>query len=85
MAASDGTVSEQITGLAWRHAVSAAVDLGRALAGYRDAKTGMRKGRRVGFPKNKRKGRCRDSFRLRNKRSKDGRLTIRIGEVIRAL
>jgi putative transposase len=87
VAASDGTVSEQITGLAWRHAVSAqvfeeaAVDLGRALAAYRDAKTGMRKGRRVGFPKNKRKGRCRDSFRLRNKRSKDGRLTIRIGEV----
>ena len=78
VAASDGTVSEQITGLAWRHAVSAqvfeeaAVDLGRALAAYRDAKTGMRKGRRVGFPKNKRKGRCRDSFRLRNKRSKDG-------------
>jgi putative transposase len=58
----------------------AAVDLGRALAAYRDAKTGMRKGRRVGFPKPKRKGRCRDSFRLRNKRSKGGTLAIRIGE-----
>jgi putative transposase len=57
VAASDGTITEQVTGLTWRHAVSAqvfeeaAVDLGRALAAYRDAKTGMRKGRRVGFPK----------------------------------
>ena len=86
VAASDGTITEQVTGLTWRHAVSAqvfeeaAVDLGRALAAYRDAKTGMRKGRRVGFPKPKRKGRCRDSFRLRNKRSKGGTLAIRIGE-----
>jgi len=86
VAASDGTVTEQVTGLAWRHAVSAqvfeeaAVDLGRAIAAYRDGKTGMRKDRRVGFPKVKRKGRCRDSFRLRNKRSRGGRLAIRIGE-----
>ena len=86
VAASDGVITEQVTGLAWRHAVSAqvfkeaAVDLGRALAAYRGAKTGMRKGRRVGFPKRKRKGRCRDSFRLRNKRSKDDTLAIRIGE-----
>jgi putative transposase len=86
VAASDGTITKQVTGLAWRHAVSAqvfeeaAVDLGRALAAYRDARTGVRKGRRVGFPKPKRKGRCRDSFRLRNKRSKGGTLAIRIGE-----
>jgi putative transposase len=86
LAASDGTITEQVTGLAWRHAVSAqvfeeaAVDLGRALAAYSDAKTGMGKGRWVGFPKRKRKGRCRDSFRLRNKRSKSGTLAIRVGE-----
>jgi putative transposase len=86
VAASDGTVTQQVTGLMWRHAVSAqvfeeaAVDLGRALAAYRDAKTGMRKGHQVGFPKRKRKGRCRDSFRLRNKRTKGGTLAIRIGE-----
>ena len=66
LAASDGTITEQVTGLAWRHDVSAqvfeeaAVDLGRALAAYSDAKTGMGKGRRVGFPKRKRKGRCRE-------------------------
>ena len=43
----------------------AAVDLGRALTAYAQAKSGNGKGRRVGFPKWKRKGRCRDSFRLR--------------------
>jgi putative transposase len=86
VAASDGTVTEQVTGLAWRQAVSAqvfeeaAVDLGRALAAYPDAKTGVRKGRHMGFPKPKREGRCRDSFRLRNKRSKGGTLAIRIGQ-----
>jgi putative transposase len=70
--AQDGTTTKQVTGLAWRHRVAAqvfeeaAVDLGRALAAYKDTKTGKRRGRRVGFPRQKRKGRCRDSFRLRN-------------------
>jgi putative transposase len=72
----DGTITKQVTGLAWRHAVSAqvfeeaAVDLGRALSAYSHAKAGTRKGRRVGFPRRKRKRRCRDSFRLRNKHGK---------------
>jgi putative transposase len=85
-APSDGSVTEQVIGLAWRPAVSAqvfeeaAVDLSRALAAYRDGKTSTRKSRQVGFPKRKRKGRCRDSFRLRNKRSKDGSLAIRVGK-----
>jgi putative transposase len=57
----------------------AAVDLGRALSAYAEAKAGKRKDR-VGFPRRKRKGRCRDSFRLRNKQGKDGRYYIRIGE-----
>jgi putative transposase len=84
--AQDGTISKEIVGLAWRHEVSAqvleeaAVDLGRALAAYSEAKTRTRRGRQVGFPRYKRKGRCRDSFRLRNKRSRDGRLAIRVGE-----
>ena len=84
--ASDGTVTERATGLAWRQWVSAqvfaeaAVDLGRALAAYRDTRTGVRKGPRAGFPRRKRKGRCRDSFRLRNKRSRGGTLAIRVGE-----
>jgi putative transposase len=84
VAAPDGTITKQVTGLAWRHAVSAqvfeeaAVDLGRALSAYAEAKAGKRKDR-VGFPRRKRKGRCRDSFRLRNKQGKDGRYYIRIG------
>jgi putative transposase len=82
--APDGTITKQVTGLAWRQEVSAqvfeeaAVDLGRALAAYAKAKHGERRGR-VGFPRRKRKGRCRDSFRLRNKQSKNGTCGIRVG------
>jgi putative transposase len=74
-----GTIAKHVTGLAWRHEVSAqvfeeaAVDLGRALSAYAHARKGRGDGR-VGFPRRKRKGRCRDSFRLRNKTN-----TIRIG------
>jgi hypothetical protein len=44
--AADGTITRQVTGLAWRHEVSAqvfeeaAVDLGRALAAYAGANSG---------------------------------------------
>jgi putative transposase len=85
VAASDGTITRQVTGLVWRHKVSAqvfeeaAVDLGRAVAVYADAKAGERRGR-VGFPRRKRKGRCRDSFRLRNKQGGSGRWCIQVGE-----
>jgi putative transposase len=84
--APDGTTTKQATGLVWRHEVSAqvfeeaAVDLGCALAAYRDGQTGSRKGRPIGFPRRKRRGRCRDSFRLRNKKRKGGGYLIRIGE-----
>jgi len=60
--APDGTIIKQVTGLGWRHAVSAqvfeeaAVDLGRALSAHTEAKAAVRKGRRVGFPRRKRKG-----------------------------
>jgi putative transposase len=83
---SDGCTVKQPTGLAWRQEVSAqvfaeaAVDLGRALAAYEEARRGERKGGRVGFPRRKRKGRCRDSFRLRNKRGRNGTAAIRVGE-----
>jgi transposase len=79
--ASDGTITKQVTGLPWRHQVcaqvfeEAAVDLGRALAAHAEGGN-----RQVGFPKPKRKGRCRDSFRLRNKKSWDGDDLIRLGE-----
>jgi putative transposase len=83
--APDGAVSKQVTGLAWRHKVSAqvfeeaAIDLGRALSAYSSAGNGTRTGRQVGFPRRKRKGRGRDSFRLRNRCQPSGQL-IRVGE-----
>jgi putative transposase len=83
--APDGTISKQATGLAWRHKVSAqvfeeaAVDLGRALSAYSTAQNDTRAGRKVGFPRRKRKSRCRDSFRFRNKRNPGGYL-IRVGD-----
>ena len=86
VAASDGTITNQVTGLGWRHEVSArvfeeaAVDLGRALSAYARANNGSHTDRRVGFPRYKRKGRCRDSFRLRAKQGKSGALAIRVGE-----
>ena len=39
-------------------------DLDRALRGFVTSKRGERKGRRVGFPRFKKRGKCRDSFRL---------------------
>jgi putative transposase len=86
--APDGTTTKEVTGLVWRHEVSAqafeeaAVDLGRALTAYWRAQAGTRKGRPVGFPKRKRRGHCRDSFRLRNKKHRGGGggFLIRIGE-----
>ena len=75
-----GTTTKRVTGLGWRDEVcaqvfeEAAVDLGRALAAYAEGKGGRRKGP-VGFPNRKRKGRCRDSFRLRNKVN-----SIRVGD-----
>lgn len=78
--------AKQVTGLAWRHEVSAqvfeeaAVDLSRAVTAYLQGKAGSRKGRQMGFPRPKRKGRCRDSFRLRNKRGNGTAAGIRVGE-----
>ena len=81
----DGTVTKRVTGLVWRHEVSAqvfeeaAVDLGRALAAYDGAKRGKSKGR-VGFPRRKRKSHSRDSFRLRNKKGGSATSCIRVGQ-----
>jgi hypothetical protein len=86
VAAPDGTIVKRVTGLAWRHEISAqvfeeaAADLGWALSEFTRAKSGNLKGRRVGFPKWKRKGRCRDSFRFRNKKGNGGASSIRVGE-----
>jgi putative transposase len=69
-------------GLPWRHQVcaqvleEAAVDLARAL-GAADKAKGTK--RRVGFPSMQKKGRCTESFRLRNKISKTGTPSITLG------
>jgi putative transposase len=84
--APDGTTIKQVTGLAWRHQVAAqvfeeaVVDLGRGLAAYEQARAGHRKGPPVGFPRRKRKGRCRDSFRLRNRQGRSASFRIRVGD-----
>jgi putative transposase len=82
--APDGDITKLVTGLEWRGEVSAqvfeeaAVDFGRALVAY--AQAGSRKGRPMGFPRRKRKGRCRHSFRLRNRQGRGGSFCIRVGD-----
>ncbi len=74
------------TGLVWRTELcqqvfeEAAVDCGRALAAWAESRSGQRKGKRVGFPKFKKKAAARPSFRLRNRFPKDRKPTIRVGE-----
>ncbi|WP_198406912.1 RNA-guided endonuclease InsQ/TnpB family protein [Nocardia terpenica] len=74
------------TGLTWRNQVcqqvfeEAAVDCGRALAAWSESRSGVRKGRRVGFPQFKSKTRSVRSFRLRDKHSAAERPLIRVGD-----
>lgn len=83
---SAGAVEVPVTGLAWRSEVceqvfeEAAVDCGRALAAFAAFRPGGRSGRRVGFPRFKKKHRASQSFRLRNRHPKGGRPAIRVGE-----
>jgi putative transposase len=72
-------------GLAWRGEVcaqvfeEAAVDLGRGLAAFSRSRAGERAGSAIGFPAFKRKGRTRESFRIRNKLTR-GQSSICIGK-----
>jgi putative transposase len=81
-----GTVDTVVTGLAWRGEVcqqlfeEAAVDLGKGLKAWFDCRCGKRKGKRVGFPRFKKKTGALASFRLRNKHPKGGQPAIRVGE-----
>ncbi|MFD4432682.1 helix-turn-helix domain-containing protein, partial [Nocardia sp. NPDC058497] len=84
--AQDGVTEVHVTGLAWRTQVcqqvfeEAAVDCGRALAAFSDSRTGKRAGKRVGFPRFKKKDKTVPSFRIRNKIAKTGRAMIRVGD-----
>ncbi|MEB3030274.1 RNA-guided endonuclease InsQ/TnpB family protein [[Mycobacterium] nativiensis] len=81
-----GDVEVMVTGLSWRREVcqqvfeEAAVDLGRGLAAWSDSRSGKRKGKRVGFPRFKKKADNTASFRLRNKHPKGKPAAIRVGE-----
>jgi putative transposase len=81
-----GEVEIVVTGLAWRREVcqqvfeEAAVDLGNGLKSWSDSRLGKRKGKRVGFPRFKKKTGAVPSFRLRNKHPKGRASAIRVGE-----
>jgi putative transposase len=83
---SDGVAEVVITGLGWRNEIcqqvfeEAAVDLSKALKAWSDSRSGERKGKRVGFPRFKRKTAVVESFRLRNRHPKGRPPTIRIGD-----
>jgi putative transposase len=86
----NGVAELVVSGLPWRAEVcqqvfeEAAVDCGRALAAWSDSRAGKRKGKRVGFPRFKKKTGATPSFRLRDKRPKGRRSEIRIGDNNRA-
>jgi putative transposase len=82
-----GAAEIRVTGLSWRAEVcqqvfeEAAVDCSRALAAWSDSRCGKRRGKRVGFPRLKKKTAVVPSFRLRNKFPKHGHPAIRVGDV----
>ncbi|MGV0644134.1 RNA-guided endonuclease InsQ/TnpB family protein [Mycolicibacterium sp. XJ879] len=81
-----GEAALLVTGLPWRRAVcqqvfeEAAVDLGKGLKAWSDSRSGKRKGKRVGFPRFKKKNGGIPSFRLRNKHRQGKPPAIRIGD-----
>ncbi|ORB12519.1 hypothetical protein BST37_15960 [Mycobacterium noviomagense] len=83
---SSGVAEVVVTGLSWRRSVcqqvfeEAAIDCGRALGAWSDSRSGKRKGKRVGFPRFKRKTDNVASFRLRNNHKKDRPPPIRVGD-----
>ncbi len=81
-----GVAAIVVTGLPWREEVcqqvfeEAAVDCARALAAWSDSRSGKRKGKRVGFPRFKKKGVAVPSFRLRNRQREGRPSAIRVGD-----
>jgi putative transposase len=69
-AEANGCTTEADPGLAWWSENSKCAyqeafrHLDRALRDYVKSRKGERKGRRLGFPRFKKRGKCRDSFRL---------------------
>jgi putative transposase len=75
-----------VTGLPWRTEVcqqvfeEAAVDLGKGLRAWSDSRSGKRKGKRVGFPRFKKKTGDMPAFRLRNKHTNGRPPAMRVGD-----
>lgn len=86
----DGIAEVVGIGLWWRTEVcqqvfeEAAVDLGRGLGAWSDSRSGKRQGKRVGFPRFKKKTGSVASFRLRNKHIAGRPAAIRVGDNGRA-
>ena len=82
----EGTIDTVVTGLAWRAEMcqqvfeEAAADLGKGLKAWSDSRCGKRKGKRVGFPRFKKKIGAAQSFRLRNKHRTNKPSAIRVGD-----
>ncbi len=82
----EGAVDTVVTGLSWRDQVcqqvfeEAAVDLGMGLKSWSDSRSGKRTGKKVGFPRFKKKTGGLPSFRLRNKHPKGRLEAIRVGD-----
>ena len=82
---SAGLVEINVTGLAWRDRVcqqvfeEAAVDLSKGLKAWSESRCGKRAGKKVGFPRFKKKSTAKLSFRLRNKYRKGAPAAIRVG------
>ena len=80
-----GVAESQVTGLAWRREVyqqvfeEAAVDCGHALAAWSASRREDRAGRRVEFPRFKKKTIAVSTFRMRNRHPLVGEPLIRIG------
>jgi putative transposase len=81
-----GVAETVVTGLPWRTQVrqqvfeEAAVDLSKGLNAWSDSRCGKRQGKRVGFPRFKKKTGDTPAFRLRNKHPKGQRSAIRVGD-----
>lgn len=81
-----GVADTTVTGLCWRREVcqqvfeEAAVDLGKGLKARSDSRSGKRRGRRVGFPRFKKKTGAGASFRLRNRHTAGKPPAIRVGD-----
>ena len=82
----DGLTETVVTGLSWRAEVcqqvfeEAVVDLGKALKAWSDSRSGKRNGKRIGFPRFKKKTGAVPSFRLRNRHPTGRPPAIRMGE-----